>query len=97
MGEAEKHGDDERLFCGEHAASTGHEMDIILLVVEGICLGKGVALESQHIWALGTARGCIETEGINAPPYPSTKRHTPAQYLQYLSSLLDNTHLDLCS
>lgn len=44
MGEAEKHGDDERLFCGEHAASTGHEMDIILLVVEGICLGKGVAL-----------------------------------------------------
>jgi hypothetical protein len=39
VGEAEEHGDDKGLFCCEHAWRASHEVDVGLLVVEGVRLG----------------------------------------------------------
>ena len=42
MGETQKHGDNEWVLCGEHAARATHEVDVGLLVIEGICLDLGL-------------------------------------------------------
>ena len=39
LGEAEEHGDDERLFRGEHAARPAHEVDVGLFVIQRVRLG----------------------------------------------------------